>query len=120
MNFLEASVGADRRSVALTALSGQSVANALSLQPGLKLVAGLRPEDLTVEDGPGAIRTTAGAIESTGSMTYVSSANDELTLVQTRRSALKPGDTLNLTIDPALVHLFDAATGKRLQVPASR
>lgn len=90
------------------------------VQPGLKPVAGLRPERLTVEDGAGAIRITAGAIESTGSMTNVSSASDELTLVQTRRSALKPGDTLNLTIDPALVHLFDAATGKRLQATASR
>jgi multiple sugar transport system ATP-binding protein len=114
MNFLEASVGADGRSVALAALGGQSVAIGQSLQPGLQVVAGLRPEHLIVEDGVGGIRITAGAIESTGSTTYVSSANDELTLVQTRRSALKPGDTLNLTIDPALVHLFDAATGKRL------
>ena len=114
MNFLEASVGPDGRSVALAALGGQTVGIAQSLQPGLKLVAGLRPEHLTLEDGAGAIRITAGAIESTGSMTYVSSANDELTLVQTRRSVLKRGDTLNLTIDPALVHLFDATTGKRL------
>ena len=107
MNFLDASVGADGRSVAFAALGGQSIAIAQSLQPGLKLVAGLRPEHLSVEDGAGGIRITAGAIESTGSMTYVSSANDELTLVQTRRSALQPGDTLNLTIDPALVHLFE-------------
>jgi multiple sugar transport system ATP-binding protein len=114
MNFLDASIGADGRSVAFAALGGQSVAIAQSLQPGLKLVVGLRPEHLSVEGGAGGIRITAGAIESTGSMTYVSSANDELTLVQTRRSALQPGDTLNLTIDPALVHLFDAATGKRL------
>jgi len=114
MNFLEGKIGSDGRSVGLVALGGQSVAIGQALQPGLKVVAGLRPEHLTVEDGTDGIKITAGAIESTGSMTYVSSANDELTLVQTRRSSLKPGDTLNLAIDPALVHLFDAVTGRRL------
>ena len=55
-----------------------------------------------------------GTVELTGSTTYLASETDDFTVVQNERTDVKEGDRIALTIDPKLVHLFDAETGTRI------
>jgi multiple sugar transport system ATP-binding protein len=54
-----------------------------------------------------------GTVESTGSLTYVSS-RDGLQVVQTHRTSLSPGDRVGFEVAPEVVHLFDPETGDRV------
>jgi len=112
MNFLDGSIGADGASVAL---GGGTIPLDRKLEPGRKLIAGLRPENLRVTSGTDAgFYVRIGAVESTGSVIYLSSDDDSLTVVETERSGVRAGDTVGLSIDPRLVHLFEPETGKRI------
>ena len=55
-------------------------------------------------------------IEPTGSETQVFAklGGEEVVAVFRERHQFKPGEKIKLKPDPKLVHLFDAATGKRL------
>ena len=55
-------------------------------------------------------------IEPTGSETQVFAklGGEEVVAVFRERHQFKPGEKIRLKPDPKLVHLFDAATGKRL------
>ena len=84
------------------------------MQPGIELVAGLRPEHLRITESNPQFRIIAGVVESTGSATYISSKDEAITVVQTSRSSAKPGDQIGLSIAPAAIHLFDRQSGKRV------
>jgi multiple sugar transport system ATP-binding protein len=114
MNFVPATIGADGRSVVLEALGGQRIALGRALEPGQKVVAGIRPEHARVSPQAPQFYITVGAVESTGSVTYISSVDDTFTVVHNDRSQIHSGDRLGLAVEPSLVHLFDAATGRRL------
>ena len=50
-------------------------------------------------------------VESTGSMTYVTTnTTPELTVVESRRMNTRAGDNIDVSISPEHVHLFDPAT----------
>ena len=55
-------------------------------------------------------------IEPTGSETQVVAqlGEQEIVCVFRERIKARPGETIRIAPDPALVHLFDEATGQRL------
>ncbi|WP_080951353.1 TOBE domain-containing protein [Neorhizobium galegae] len=66
----------------------------------------------------GGIPARVAIVEPTGSGTQVVTvrAQDQnLTILLRERAALLPGDTINLAVSTADVHLFDAATGGRTE-----
>jgi multiple sugar transport system ATP-binding protein len=111
MNFVEVVVGADGRSLAF---GNEALPLDRQLQPGTELTAGLRPEHLRITEVDSQFHIVVGVVESTGSATYISSRDEAITVVQTSRSSAAPGDVMGLSIDPAVIHLFDKRTGDRV------
>jgi multiple sugar transport system ATP-binding protein len=77
-------------------------------------IYGMRPEHLTI-DGAG-VPTTVQIVEPTGSETQVTLRAGGTTIVGAFRERVmqRPGETLSVRPDTALVHLFDPETGQRL------
>jgi multiple sugar transport system ATP-binding protein len=115
MNFVPAT-GAEGGRVILDIPGQPSVVCAAAVEPGRRVLAGMRPEHLRVQhDGGESFELPVTMIESTGSLTYIAlGSNPEITLVEQGRERVRPGDRLKLSIDPALIHLFDPDTGKRV------
>lgn len=81
---------------------------------GLSVVYGIRPEHLRLAaDG---VAATIHVIEPTGAETQVIMrlADTQVVGAFRERIAEKPGQTLHIAPDPALVHLFDEKSGARL------
>jgi len=112
MNFIDGTVSEDGRSVMFAA--GERIPLTQPVEPNRKVVAGLRPENLRVAQGPADFHFEVGNVESTGSATYLTSKDGALQLVHTDRLGFAVGDRVGLDIDPALVHLFDPQTGARI------
>jgi multiple sugar transport system ATP-binding protein len=78
------------------------------------VVYGIRPEHFVIaDDGADA---EIQVVEPTGSETQVFAkiGGDEVVAVFRERHRFNPGDKIRLKPDPGLVHLFDDATGKRI------
>ena len=90
------------------------VANAPASANGAAAVYGIRPEHFTLADDGAEAEIVV--IEPTGSETQVFAklGGEEVVAVFRERHQFKPGEKIRLKPDPKLVHLFDAATGKRL------
>ena len=115
MNFIDGSIAADGRSVILDGIGGESIPISRKAERAGKVIVGLRPENLhVVSDAEASFHVTIGVVETTGSASYLSTVDDRLTIVQTQRAVVKAGDRIGLSIDPKLVHLFDADTEKRI------
>ena len=82
--------------------------------PDRDAVYGIRPEHLRLD--PDGIRTTVAVVEPTGSETQVLLRLGETALLGAfrERVAARPGESLPVSPDTAMVHLFDRATGQRL------
>src|SRR5512144_33922 len=89
--------------------------NAPSGSDGRPAIYGVRPEhfSLSVEGVDAVIQV----IEPTGSELQVVAkvGESEIIAVFRERHQFKPGDKIRLKPDPRLIHLFDEATGKRLE-----
>ena len=118
MNFIPATVGADGKSLVLDLGSPQSIALDRPIPTASDLIVGLRPEHLRlVPDHEAKIRLPVGVVESTGSMTYITSASkSEINVVVSERQSLRHGETMSLGFDPAHLHLFDAANETRIDL----
>jgi len=117
MNFIPAIVGEDGKSLTLDLGSvRQQVSIDHQLQPGRKVIAGIRPEHIGITgQGQGSFDVPVDVVESTGSSTFITAATTpELTIVETGRGTVQPGQTIGVTVDPAQVHLFDEASGVRI------
>ena len=81
---------------------------------GRPAVYGVRPEHFTIADDGAEAEIVV--VEPTGSETQVFAklGGEEVVAVFRERHKFEPGDKVRLKPDPALVHLFDEATGKRL------
>jgi len=81
---------------------------------GKPAVYGIRPEHFTIADDGAEAEIIV--VEPTGSETQVFAklGGEEVVAVFRERHKFEPGDKVRLKPDPALVHLFDEATGKRL------
>jgi multiple sugar transport system ATP-binding protein len=118
MNFVPAIVAEDGKSLVLDfGTIKQTLAIGQALQPGRKVHAGIRPEHIeVVAPGRGTFDVQIGFVESTGSTTFIATATQpELTIVETGRDSARAGGTIGLSIKPEQVHLFDAATDKRIE-----
>src|SRR5512144_363327 len=92
-----------------------SLSSAPSGSDGRPAIYGVRPEhfSLSVEGVDAVIQV----IEPTGSELQVVAkvGESEIIAVFRERHQFKPGDKIRLKPDPRLIHLFDEATGKRLE-----
>jgi multiple sugar transport system ATP-binding protein len=81
---------------------------------GRPVVYGIRPEHFQL-DGNG-VPAKVHVIEPTGSETQVMAefAGGNIIAAFRERILARPGEIIRITPDPALVHVFDAATGQRL------
>jgi multiple sugar transport system ATP-binding protein len=81
---------------------------------GRPAVYGIRPEHFTIADDGAEAEIVV--VEPTGSETQVFAklGGEEVVAVFRERHKFEPGDKVRLKPDPALVHLFDGETGKRL------
>jgi multiple sugar transport system ATP-binding protein len=81
---------------------------------GRPAVYGIRPEHFTIADDGAEAEIVV--VEPTGSETQVFAklGGEEIVAVFRERHKFEPGDKVRLRPDPALVHLFDGETGKRL------
>ncbi|RVT81795.1 sn-glycerol-3-phosphate ABC transporter ATP-binding protein UgpC [Rhodobacteraceae bacterium CCMM004] len=110
MNFVPATVVEGGGAVRLDAAGGAEVAVAGRVEGGRRVIAGIRPEHLDIvgADTPGAFALTVGAVEPTGSVTYVSSDDEpEILLVADGATRVRTGDRIHVAIAPERVHLFD-------------
>ncbi len=83
---------------------------------GRPALYGIRPEHFQLRsDGMPA---TVHIVEPTGSETQVTAHVGETPVICAFRDRLsaRPGETIRIGADPALVHLFDGETGQRLNV----
>ena len=90
------------------------LASAPNGSSGKPAVYGIRPEHFTLADaGPEA---EIQVIEPTGSEILISAklGGEDILAVFRERYNFKPGDKIRLQPNPKLVHLFDEATGQRL------
>jgi multiple sugar transport system ATP-binding protein len=80
---------------------------------GTRAILGIRPEHITLD--PKGVKATVHVIEPTGSETQVVAdvAGQNLTCVFRERIAARPGETITISPDKTVTHLFDAETGKR-------
>jgi multiple sugar transport system ATP-binding protein len=81
---------------------------------GKPAVYGVRPEHFTLADDGAEAEIIV--VEPTGSETQVFArlGGEQVVAVFRERHQFNPGDKVRLKPDPALVHLFDETTGKRL------
>ncbi|TAU73208.1 ABC transporter ATP-binding protein [Rhizobium leguminosarum] len=113
MNFIPAIAAEDGKSLILDfGAMKQTLAITRAIEPGRKLIAGIRPEHIgVVEPGHSSFDVPIAFVESTGSSTFiVAETQPELTIVETRRDRVKAGDMIGLSVDPDQIHLFDAST----------
>ena len=83
---------------------------------GQPAVYGVRPEHLQLAAGDAGVPLTVQVVEPTGSEPQVHGRLGGLPVLGAfrERVAAEPGHAIAVTADPALVHLFDKATGARL------
>ena len=115
MNFLKGRIKANGaagfegpRGVALP------LATAPANADGRPAVYGIRPEHFAIADDGAEAEIIV--VEPTGSETQVFAklGGEQVVAVFRERHQFNPGDKIRLKPDPTLVHLFDEATGKRL------
>ena len=84
--------------------------------PGASVNAGFRPEHVEARDD-GDIAGTVQVIENLGHETYVyvETADGRICLVVDRDRRPRVGDAVRLSARPERVHLFDAASGYRME-----
>src|SRR5437588_12649449 len=77
---------------------------------------GVRPEHLTLGAGAHAVPGEIVVVEPMGAETelLVQAGAAQIVLMTHGRPAVNPGDRVQLSIDPAMVHVFDQKTGARV------
>jgi len=116
MNLLKGTVGGDGAptfegagGVSIPLPSGTAAAK------GASVVLGIRPEHLRISDAGFPVEIIV--VEPTGSELQVigrTSGGEEIVANFRERHAFDPGQTIRLTVDDNLIHLFNGETGKRL------
>jgi multiple sugar transport system ATP-binding protein len=81
---------------------------------GRTVMCGVRPEHFALADD--GVESEVKVVEPTGSELQVVAklGDEEVVAVFRERHRFKPGDKIRLKPDPRFVHLFDEATGRRL------
>ena len=115
MNLIQGEVSAQ----GTFAGDGISLPLPTNLAPGRKITFGVRPEHLSLS--PTGVAVTVVVVEPTGAEIHLvlranhqATGGQELTVVIRERQAFHPGQTLHLTPQPGMIHLFDTETGERI------
>jgi len=92
-----------------------SLSSAPAGSDGRPTIYGVRPEHFSLSDD--GVDAVVQVVEPTGSELQVVAkvGGNEIIAVFRERHQFKPGDKIRLKPDPRLIHLFDEATGKRLE-----
>ncbi|MBB3310305.1 multiple sugar transport system ATP-binding protein [Rhizobium sp. BK196] len=117
MNFIPAIADEDGKKLTLDlGVIRQPIDIDHQIQPGSKVTVGIRPEHIGITNqGQGSFDVPVAVVESTGSSTFITAATTpELTIVETGRGTVQPGQTIGVAVAPAQVHLFDEASGVRI------
>ena len=120
MNFIDGT----QKDGALVAGNGARLPlqGAAAANDGRAMVYGIRPEHLDlVGEGDGGFDAEVVVIEPTGSETqlFARLGQQEIVAVFRERHAFAPGQTIHLKPRAAVAHLFDAASGERIEQSAS-
>jgi multiple sugar transport system ATP-binding protein len=116
MNFLQGTLSTDGGNPVFR--SGSGIAIPVGTPPagsnGQPATLGVRPEHLHLSDD--GIPVEVVVVEPTGSETQVvvKAGDQELVCLFRERVSAKPGETVRISPDRMLVHLFDPGSGKRL------
>jgi multiple sugar transport system ATP-binding protein len=91
---------------------------AVNAAQGRPVIYGIRPEHWQLgasAEAPG-VDAVVKVVEPTGSETHLvaDAGGKELVAVSRDRLPIRPGDRVRLQADPVRAHLFDAATGERV------
>ncbi len=85
---------------------------------GQSVAYGIRPEHLALSapDAPGAVAGEVIVVEPTGAETelLVQAGAAQIVLRTHGRPSVNAGDKIGLSVDPAMVHVFDKGSGERL------
>jgi multiple sugar transport system ATP-binding protein len=102
-------VFANRDRLPLSAIRAAGHAGAVD---GREFIVGIRPEHFTANASDVALTCQVQVVEPLGSDTLVHFAvgNETLTARMPPETRVKAGETLKIGVDPAKIHLFDAAT----------
>ncbi len=114
MNFFPGTVAVNGKAEFVSAGGVRLPLDRAPAADGTAAVYGVRPEHFTLADD--GIDAEIQVVEPTGSETQLVAklVGQEVLAVFRERHAFKPGDHIRLKPDLRLVHLFDQATGKRL------
>jgi multiple sugar transport system ATP-binding protein len=116
MNFLNGQIRANADKPQFTSDGGLifPIARAPKSAEGRPVTLGMRPEHIHISaDG---VPVEVVVVEPTGSETQVNvrKGDQEVICLFRERVTAKPGETIRVSPDPHLVHIFDNETGKRL------
>lgn len=114
MNLLEGVVADSPTRVHMADGFYLEVPQPASVVPGQAVVAGIRPEHVTLADK--GIEARVRVVEPTGAETQVlcEVGAQQILAIARERRRFAPGDRVRLHIHSADVHLFDAQSGQRL------
>jgi len=113
MNFLPGEINEQGQ---LATVDGQVLALPVALALGGRVTVGFRPENLHLQETgwPAAV----AVVEPTGSETQITARMGE-TLIRVLirgRTSVRPGETIHLSVAAKDLHVFDTASGRRLDV----
>jgi sn-glycerol 3-phosphate transport system ATP-binding protein len=127
MNFIEGRVVADGL---VEIAAGRRLAvlhDTAAIGSGVPLTLGVRPEEIEIVDAPhpGGLDFEVELVEElgTGQVLHGRSGEIEMTVVRNgggEHGIPRAGARLYLKIPVAALHLFDAASGRRIDLPPSR
>ena len=123
MNFFDVKLNSDAENIQISLPNGNQISFPLStLKPiqeeyisgnEKEAVLGVRGEHIAIgEDGIPAVVSFAEILgNSTNILCKLEGSDDEFNITVQSRSSLKPGDKINISFEPANIHLFDKNTG---------
>ena len=117
MNFVPGTVQHDGAGTAVVAADGTRLPIPEGMaRPDQSVVFGIRPEHLVLAPPESGMPATIEVIEPTGANIEVISAlaGERVCVMLTERHPFRPGETIHVAARPDKIHLFDAATGRRL------
>ncbi|RWO82728.1 sn-glycerol-3-phosphate ABC transporter ATP-binding protein UgpC [Mesorhizobium sp.] len=122
MNMLRGEIAMDGGSPSFRGSGGISLPLAAvpSTGSGEQVVLGIRPEHLRLSQDDG-IPVTVVVVEPTGSEVQLigrTAGGDEIVANFRERHSFTPGETVRLTAEPDLIHLFHGETGQRFELRA--
>ncbi len=83
------------------------------------VVGGIRPEHLSLVPGQGEARIAVVERAGHEALAWFTLGGNRMVARLPAATTLSPGDTAALAVEPGMLHLFDAASGERLNGPCS-